>query len=64
MSKLIRLKEVIDRIGLSRTTIYDMMKDGRFPRQVILGQRSVAWHEDAINQWIASRSSKNEPAER
>lgn len=62
--RLLRLNEVEDRIGLRRSTIYAMMKAGAFPERVLIGMRSVGWHEDAINQWIAARSCKNEPTDR
>lgn len=41
--------------GLSRTTIYDMMKRGEFPRPVKLTEKAVAWPESAIVEWLASR---------
>jgi prophage regulatory protein len=59
MSKVIRLKQVIDRTGLSRSTIYEMMKAGAFPERVSLGLRSVGWHESEIDKWIAARMTKS-----
>ena len=53
--RLCRLKEVMERTGLSRSTIYGWMKEGRFPSSVELGQRSVAWRSDDLDQWIRSR---------
>lgn len=58
MSKVIRLKQVIDRTGLSRSTIYDMMKAGTFPARVGLGLRSVGWRENEVSDWIAARVIK------
>ncbi|WP_080477160.1 AlpA family phage regulatory protein [Vibrio cholerae] len=39
--RLIRLKEVIELTGLSRSCIYKYIEEGRFPRNVPLGGRSV-----------------------
>ncbi len=52
---VLRRKAVESRVGLSRTTIYDMTAKGAFPRQIQLGPRAVGWRESDINAWIASR---------
>lgn len=55
-AKILRLKDVIERTGLSRSTIYLQIAQRRFPRQLQLtGARSVEWHEESIIQWIESR---------
>jgi prophage regulatory protein len=41
--------------GLSRSTIYDLMTKGEFPRSVRLTARAVAWPESAIAEWLAQR---------
>jgi len=53
--KIIRLKEVIDCTGLSRTSVYKFIAEGRFPRSVSLGARSVGWVESEVQDWIAKR---------
>ncbi len=54
--KILRLKDVKEMTGLSRSTIYAEIAKGNFPRQVKLtGTRSVGWYESAIAQWIESR---------
>lgn len=55
MTKLIRRPIVEQRTGLARSTIYDMMKDGRFPRAVRIGDRAVAWPEIEVDAWIEAR---------
>lgn len=51
-SRLIRLPEVMDRVGLGRSAIYQRMRDGTFPRSRSLGSRCAVWIEDEINDWI------------
>ena len=51
--RLIRIKEVLHRVGVHRGTIYKWIKDGRFPRQIPLGANSAAWYETEIDAWIA-----------
>ncbi len=54
--KILRLKEVKEMTGLSRSTIYSEIAKGKFPRQIKLtGARSVGWHKSAVIQWIKSR---------
>ncbi len=56
--RIMRLPEVKERVGLSRSTIYQMMEDEQFPASVNLGGRSVGWVEGEINNWIEERISK------
>ena len=76
--RLIRLPEVINRTGYGRTSIYRKMKEGSFPRCIKLGgpledpnafdSRAIAWIEDEVEQWMATRikerdlGSKDMPA--
>ncbi len=41
--------------GLSRSSIYDLMSKGAFPRPVRLTRKAVAWPESAIAEWLAQR---------
>lgn len=49
-----RLTVVKARTGLSRSTIYLRITQGRFPRPVRLGKRAVGWLESDISAWILS----------
>jgi len=55
MDRFIRRRTVEDRTGLSRSTIYQMMKEGRFPKPVRIGGRAVAWPETEVDAWIDAR---------
>lgn len=52
---LIRLPSVSTRVGLSRATIYRLLKAGAFPAPVRIGARSVAWRASDIDAWVNSR---------
>jgi prophage regulatory protein len=54
-STFIRLGEVKARTGLSRSTLYAYIRDGRFPAPVSISARCVAWVEGEIDGWIAER---------
>jgi prophage regulatory protein len=55
-NRLIRLSEVLRIIGLSRSQLYKMQKDGSFPRSIKLSTRAVAWREADVLNWCSSRS--------
>ena len=55
MNKVLRLRDVINTTGLSRSSIYLLMRDDKFPRNILLGARSVGWTQLSIDQWIEGR---------
>lgn len=57
--RLLRLPQVLDLTGLSRTAVYAEMERGAFPRQVRLTERTSAWREAEIYDWIKSRPTVN-----
>lgn len=56
-SRLIRLKEVQHRVGLSRSTIYKRMSEGRFPKSRSIGPKCAVWIEAEIDDWVVSLSN-------
>ncbi|QHD65936.1 AlpA family phage regulatory protein [Sphingobium yanoikuyae] len=58
--RIIRMKTVLARTGLSRTTLYRKMGEGTFPRQVKISVHGAGWRESAVNRWIADPVSYRE----
>lgn len=56
-TRILSSKEVFARVGLKRTSIYQMSKAGRFPAPVALGPRRIGWYESDVEQWLASRTT-------
>ena len=52
---LIRLPEVVRLTGLSKPSIYRLVKAKQFPKQVKLSVRAVAWSSSDVATWIDSR---------
>lgn len=52
--RFIRLPEVLKRVGLSRARMYGLINAGRFPKQIRIGMRSVAFLESEIEAWMDS----------
>jgi len=54
--RLIKVKTVLELCAISRATLYRQIEAGAFPQQVSLtGARAVAWREEEVLEWIASR---------
>ena len=51
-SRILRLKAVVERTGLSRSTLYRKIKHGTFPAQVRISERCIGWRESDIEQWL------------
>lgn len=54
-TRLIRLPEVMSRVGLGRSTIYRWMSEGKFPKPVQLGGHAVAWVEEEVEAWVVNK---------
>lgn len=50
--RLLRIPDVEVASGLKKSTIYLLMKRGKFPRCVQITPRCVAWPETAMLQWV------------
>ncbi|HEY3706357.1 MAG TPA: AlpA family transcriptional regulator [Terracidiphilus sp.] len=53
--KILRLPAVKDRTGLSRSSVYEKIAAGDFPKPISLGARAVGWLESDIEAWIDGR---------
>ncbi|CBJ81779.1 putative phage-related protein [Xenorhabdus bovienii str. Jollieti] len=56
---LIRLPEVQRRTGYSKAWIYRLIKEDKFPKQVKIGPRSVAFVESEIDGWVDQRIAES-----
>lgn len=56
--RLLRLPEVMHRVGLRRSAIYQRMSEGRFPRSRSLGAKCTVWLESEVEEWIRSIADK------
>lgn len=55
--KFIRLPGVLEKTQLSRSLVYLMAKEGRFPRPHKLSVRASGWLLHEIDEWIAARAA-------
>ncbi len=63
---ILRLPAVRTRTGLSRSTIYLRIAEGRFPQPISLGARAVGWVDAEVEAWLAGQIelSRRTPGER
>jgi prophage regulatory protein len=52
LERIIRVKAVLARTGLSRSTMYRKFAEGTFPCQIRISVNGSGWRESAINRWI------------
>jgi prophage regulatory protein len=63
--KILRMRAVVAKLGIARSTIYDWLNpkspryDATFPKQRRLGQQSVGWLEAELDQWLQERETPN-----
>ncbi|WP_313475522.1 helix-turn-helix transcriptional regulator [Stutzerimonas kunmingensis] len=53
--RLIRRPEVLERVGLSSSTLYEMTAAGEFPAPIPIGRQAVAWLDSEVDAWIKQR---------
>jgi prophage regulatory protein len=50
--RILRIRTVLDRTGLSRSTLYRKIEGGTFPKQIRIAARCAGWRESAVNEWL------------
>jgi len=50
--RILRIKAVLERTGLCRSTMYRKIHNGTFPKSVQISTRCAGWRESAINEWL------------
>ena len=50
--RILRIRSVLERTGLSRSTLYRKMQNGTFPKNVQISTRCAGWRESAIVEWL------------
>lgn len=50
--RILRINTVLERTGLSRSTMYRKMQNGTFPKNVQISTRRVGWRDSAISEWL------------
>ena len=64
--RIVRLKEVCDLIGLSRSSVLRLSQraESDFPRKISLGLHAVGWLEADVRAWVEARRNATPPVQR
>ena len=62
VEKFYRLPEVVELTGCSRSTVYELMQRGEFPKAVKVGPKSVAWPASDLAAWQRERIAERDRA--
>lgn len=60
--KIIRLPKVEELTALSRSTIYQKIREGTFPANISLGARAVGWLESDVVSWLEQQIQNSRKA--
>ena len=58
MARILRIPIVLERLGIGRSTLYEMQARGEFPQSIPIGTRSVGFLESDVNEWIEARARR------
>ncbi len=61
LDPFVRLPFVVNAIGLSRSSIYKLINEGRFPKQTHLSERTAAWRLSEVRAWMDAREREELP---
>jgi prophage regulatory protein len=61
--KILRLPNVMDRVGFARSSIYAFVSKGSFPPPIKIGSRAVGWLDAEIDSWIQARVEETKRSE-
>lgn len=57
--KILRLRQVIEQTGLGKSTIYNKISEGSFPKQVRLSARAVGWCAEEVDEFLAKQVAQS-----
>jgi prophage regulatory protein len=65
--RVLRVKDVTQKIGISRSTLYDWMNpkspryDATFPKHFKIGRHCIGWLEHQLDAWVIQKASRLAP---
>ncbi|WP_186187925.1 AlpA family transcriptional regulator [Burkholderia gladioli] len=56
--KALNIKQVMEKVGLGKSTIYRMIAAGDFPKSFVLAGTRTAWLDSDVDEWLAQRAGR------
>lgn len=53
--RFVRMNELASMLGIAQSTIYRLIKENKFPKQIKLTERTVVWRLSVINKWVEDK---------
>ena len=60
--RIVRLKEVLQKTGLTRSTLYRKVAARTFPRQVAISTRCMGWRQSELDDWLRNPTAYEQEA--
>ena len=60
MARILRMPDLKEKVGLSKTTIYDLIAAGKFPASINLTAKSRGWLDNEVDDWLESLAHKRD----
>ncbi|MEE9339417.1 MAG: AlpA family phage regulatory protein [Methylococcaceae bacterium] len=57
---ILKLPATLDRTGLTRSALYVLIAEGKFPKSIKLNKRSCCWIEHEVQEWIDERIAERD----
>ena len=58
IDRLIRMRELIKILSMSRANIYLLMYKGKFPKNFKIGEQTAVWRLSVIEEWIKQKENE------
>ena len=58
IDRLVRMRELIKIVSMSRANIYLLMNKGKFPKNFKIGQQTTVWRLSVIEEWIKQKENE------
>lgn len=55
----LRVSALATRLGLSKSTIWRLTREGKFPKPIKLSDKVTVWQADAVLAWLESKEAAN-----
>ena len=59
MKKYLRITQVIQKIGVGKSTIWLWSKEGKFPKPIKISTKVTVWEEEKIDGWIQLKNTNS-----
>ena len=56
-ARVMKVRDVMDALGVSRVTLWRLVKAGKFPQPIRIGSRILRWRVEDVEAWLTAVSA-------